>query len=505
MDTAQLKEELITGIQAEKNLNRNLLKQYYKSNFYAFGKDILGWDFYEPLHKPLCNFVIDNVKRKQLLIELPRGSFKSSTITVGYSVWQIVNNPNVRILIVNATYEMIKKFVSQIQDHLKKNPKILEIYGDLTKDAPIWNESTIKLRTENSFEIREPTLLGYGMTGNLVSTHFDIILLDDLVNWDNTTTLEQIDKVKSFYKSTLDLLEPFGELIIIGTPYHFGDLYAWIEDEDEAIHKNFAIFKKPAYTGDWGEGDLLFPERLGWERLGQLKRTQGPRHFATQYMLRPILDEDAVFKYDFRYYEETDLKGIELLHYMAIDPAFSQNRDADKTAFIVVGVDRDNNWYILDIYAKRLSPKETIDMIVNMNQKWHPRVIAIETVAWQKAVAQFMVDEIKQRRISPLPIKFVKPETSRSTGLSVPKQYRIESLEPRYASGQIFHNKNLSQNDELEEQLRNFPRNDHDDIIDALAYIEQIANVPRGMGSGQEGDDGWNDNSRSRGRGGYLY
>lgn len=503
MDT-ELKEQLIAGIQEEKALNKKLLQQYYKSDFYAFGKDILGWDFYEPLHKPLCNFVTDNVGRKQLLIELPRGSFKSSAVTVGYSVWKIVNNPNVRILIVNATYEMIKKFVSQIQDHLRKNPKIIEIYGDLTKEATIWNESTIKLRTENSFEVREPTLLGYGMTGNLVSTHFDIIILDDLVNWDNTTTLDQITKVKSFYKATLDLLEPHGELIIIGTPYHFGDLYAWIEDPDEPIHRNFAIFKKPAYTGDWGEGELLFPERLGWDRLAQLKRTQGPRHFATQYMLKPILDEDAVFKYEFRYFEETDLKGVELLTYMAIDPAFSQSRDADKTAMVVVSVDRENTWYIRDIFAKRLSPKETLDMIINMDQKWHPRVIAIETVAWQKAVAQFMIDEIKQRRISPLPIKFVKPETSRATGLSEPKQYRIESLEPRYATGQVFHNKYLEQNEELEEQLRNFPKNDHDDIIDALAYIEQIASIPRGLQARGE-DDGWEDSARPRRKGSYLY
>jgi len=151
-----IRQELIEGINTGKALNRDLNRSYYKYDFYGFSKEVVGWkDIYEPLHKPLCNFITDNVKKKQLLIELPRGTFKSSIVTIGYSLWKIANNPNIRILIVNATYPMVTKFISQTQDNLKKNPRILQIYGELAKDAEIWNENTIKLKTDKSFETKE--------------------------------------------------------------------------------------------------------------------------------------------------------------------------------------------------------------------------------------------------------------------------------------------------------------------------------------------------------------
>ena len=152
---------------------------------------------------------------------------------------------------------------------------MIEIYGDLSKNAETWNENTIKLKTDTSYERKEPTVFGFGMQGNLVSTHVEIILLDDLVNWDNITTKEQVDKVISFYKSTQDILEPHGELIIFGTPYAYADLYAWIENKENAVHREFAIYKKPAWEGEWLEGKLLFPERLDWDRLKRLKRLRG--------------------------------------------------------------------------------------------------------------------------------------------------------------------------------------------------------------------------------------
>jgi len=475
-----IRQELIEGINTGKALNRDLNRSYYKYDFYGFSKEVVGWkDIYEPLHKPLCNFITDNVKKKQLLIELPRGTFKSSIVTIGYSLWKIANNPNIRILIVNATYPMVTKFISQTQDNLKKNPRILQIYGELAKDAEIWNENTIKLKTDKSFETKEPTVFGYGMTGNLVSTHFDLIILDDLVNWDNTTTRDQIQKVISFYRTTLDLLEPKGELIIIGTPYNYSDLYSWIEDPENNILDKFAVFKKAAYEGDWKEGNLLFPERLSWNRLEELRVLEGPSHWSSQYMLEPVLDEDAIFKYDFKYYEEEDLKGVEVLTFMTVDPAISASKDADKTAFVVISVDKENNWYIRDIRTGRYGVMELIRELFYMDEKWKPISIGIEVVAYQKALSTFIQEEVKRGRKAPLPIKELKPETSRTTGLSEPKQYRIQSLEPRYASGKIYHLKTLRETADLEDQLRRFPRTPHDDIIDALAYMEQLAFQPR--------------------------
>lgn len=481
---AELKAEVINNLKKQKELVRNLKKQYYSTNYYEFNRDVLGWkDIYEPLHRPLANFITDNIKKKHLLIELPRGSFKSSLVTIGYSLWRIVNNPNIRILLVNATYQMVVNFISQIQDHLQKNEALKEIYGDLSIDAVNWSDNTIKLKTSTSYERKEPTVFGYGMTGNLVSAHEDLIILDDLVNWDNIGTKEQIDKTINFYQSTLDLLEPpdgtFDRgLIIIGTTYHYADLYSWIENPENRIHSQFAIFKKPAFTGDWGTGQLAFPNRLSWERLKYLRKSQRPSHFSSQYMLVPILDEDAIFKYEFRYYEETDLKGVELNTFVLIDPAISTAAEADQTAIVVVSVDTDNTWYVRDLKVGRWAPNDLIQEIISVDTKWRPLSIGIEEVAFQKALSVFLREEVKRQRRLPLPIKPIKHERL-STGLTVSKDYRIQSLEPMYAEGKIFHNKNLDSTIALEDQLRRFPKNDHDDIIDSLSMARDFVFSPR--------------------------
>src|SRR3990167_212914 len=481
------KEQLITSLEDQKKTTREIQREIYKYRFYEFNKEIVGWrDLYEPLNKPLCDWIQERAGQKQLLVELPRGTFKSSTVTIGYTLWKMVNNPNVRVLIVNATYEMVKKFVGQLQDHLRKNQNLIDIYGDLAKDAELWSADTIKLKTDKSYETKEPTVFGYGMQGNLVSTHFDVIILDDLVNWDNISTSEQVHKVISFYKSTLDLLDPNGELIVIGTPYSYADLYAWIENSENEIHEHFDIYRRPAFTGDWFTGDLLFPTRLDWDRLKKLRSAEGPSHFASQYMLTPVLPEDAIFKYDFKYYDETDLRGVDLLTFMTVDPALSTASDADQTAMVVVSVDVDGNWYVRDLLVGRYGPMDLIKELIYMDEKWKPLSIGIEEVAFQKALSIFLQEEVKRRNKKPMPIKALKPERGRTTGMFLPRQYRIQSLEPRYAEGQILHNQSLKHNYLLEDQLRRFPRNDHDDVIDALAYMDVLAFPPRQRGERSE-------------------
>src|SRR3990172_12020194 len=97
-------EELIVQIQKASEVLRAQKERYYSKHFYEFNRDVLGWpDIYESLHRDVCDFVQNNVGKKKLLILLPRGTFKSSIVTVGYTLWRIVNNPNDRVLIANAT------------------------------------------------------------------------------------------------------------------------------------------------------------------------------------------------------------------------------------------------------------------------------------------------------------------------------------------------------------------------------------------------------------------
>ena len=58
----------------------------------------------------------------------------------------------------------------------------------------------------------------------------------------------------------------------------------------------------------------------------------------------------------------------------------------------------------------------------------------------------------------------------------IQKETRIRGLIPRYANNDIYHI--IGECDDLESELIRFPRGKHDDVIDALAYGQQICMKP---------------------------
>lgn len=475
MDTInRLDENLLEKIHKTSQTLYQAKKNFYSQHFYEFNRDILAWpDIYEPLHRKVCNFITDNVKKKKILLLLPRGTFKSSIVTVGYSLWRIAQNPSDRILVANATRPMATQFLSQIKNHLQRNDDFKKIFGNLAQTADSWREDRIYVAREKSYEQKEPTVWAQGIESNVVGSHFDIGIMDDIVARENITTKDQIEKVKNFYKDALDLIDAkdgHKQAIIIGTTWHWDDLYQWIQED---LQEDFAIMRLPAYEGEWGKGKLLFPTRLNWKTLKDLKRQQGNAHFSAQYMLNPIPTEDQIFKGDFRYYDETDLRGIELKKFITVDPAISERKDADYSAMVCVGVDKNNDWYILDIWRDRVQPKRLIEQIFYWNEKHRPVSVGIETTAFQKALQYFIYDEMKRKNLT-VPIRELG-HTDRS------KDERIRGLQPRYETGSIFHpdRKLNPMTDFLEDELKRFPRGRNDDMIDALASQLELAFPPK--------------------------
>src|SRR3989337_2980776 len=104
------RQEVINAILKEKELTDNLLKQEAPKSLYIFNKFVLKAEEGEnkvPLakfHRELCNFAQERRDKKKLIL-VPRMHLKSTLITVGYSIFRIIDNPNIRILIISGTHE----------------------------------------------------------------------------------------------------------------------------------------------------------------------------------------------------------------------------------------------------------------------------------------------------------------------------------------------------------------------------------------------------------------
>jgi len=470
IDVEELKNKIAEEYQTNLPIARNILE----NDLFKFNRHVMGVEKGKgnvplaPVHKEICGFIDKDKKKKKLLL-IPRAHLKSTVVTVSRCVQAIVKDPSIRILIANANYSNACSFLTEVKRHLKFNEKVHMFWGDLSKDAEKWSESQIMLSKSGVVgSKKEPTVTAMGVDSSLTSQHYDMIIMDDLVNDKTVNTMDQIQKTINFYKECLNLLEPDGEVIIIGTRWHDSDLYGWIMDKDNNVFQDFKIFIRQAYEGNLFSDDpndpvLLFPDKHNKKHLQRLYEVLGPYFFSSQYMNNPIAMDDADFKQEwFKYYDKTEVKGRLINKFIMIDPAISTASTADFTAIITVGVDEFNCIYILDIVRKRMKPDEMINIIFDLYNIYHPIYIGIEDVAFQVSLQYSLTEEMHKRNVY-LPLKPLRPGGRN-------KDQRIRGLQPLYANGKILHNKEIENIQYLEDELLRFPRGKNDDVIDALAY-----------------------------------
>ena len=158
--------------------------------------------------------------------------------------------------------------------------------------------------------------------------------------------------------------------------------------------------------------------------------------------------------------------------FAAVDFAFSLSKKADYTAIVVVGIDSDNNIYVLDIdrfKTDRIS--DYFQHILHLVTKWSFRKMRAETTVAQVAIVKQLKELVKEHGLS-LSIEEFRPNKGHGS-----KQERISAtLEPRYDNMSIWHYRG-GNTQVLEEELstRNPP---HDDVIDALASVVDMAIKP---------------------------
>ena len=370
-----MKPELIMDILQQ--IDREIVLKEQLGDLYSFNNGVLDYKEMRPEpHRLMC----DSVERggKTQLHLWPRGHFKSTMITVGYTLLSIAKNPNIRILIANATLANSKSFLREIKGHLERNEKLRSIIGDQVSKDEKWTETEIivKGRTKN---LKEPTIQCAGVGQGLASQHYDLIIGDDLVNELTVTTPEQIQKTIDWYKMAHSLLEPDGQTILIGTRYHFADIYGWIIKEfpDEYHPEIHSVYNE--------DGSLIFPSRFTPEIIDRLRRKQGSYMFNCQYLNNPVDDESAKFK-------KSQIKYLEILPdkqfytTMTVDRAYSLNKTADYTGISVRKKDQENFRYFPYARRARYTEGELINKIFDLRKHYGVDRIGIEQNAFKSTL-----------------------------------------------------------------------------------------------------------------------
>lgn len=181
----------------------------------------------------------------------------------------------------------------------------------------------------------------------------------------------------------------------------------------------------------------------------------------SQYMNDPISSENQVFKQEmFKYWNQRP-EGLYVG--MAVDLAISQRTEADYTAISVMGMDKEFNLYLLDYIRGHWGPTQIIDNIFQMQSRWKPNAVGMETNGFQRTLKEAVEMEQRTRK------QYFGVAEIRN-GPEKSKENRIKSLEPFYRQGKVFHAAWMNGKD-METELLTFPKGRHDDIIDSMAMV----------------------------------
>jgi hypothetical protein len=172
----------------------------------------------------------------RILINIPPNHAKSITITVDYVTWQVVRNPNFRVLIVSQTQQLAADFLYAIKQRLTH-----PMYEDLqsayaagvgfNSKSASWQATRVTFGTElRESSEKDPNIEAIGIGGQIYGKRADMIIVDDAVTLKNANEFEK--QIRWLTQDVRSRLNPTGKLVVIGTRVAAVDLYRELRNED---------------------------------------------------------------------------------------------------------------------------------------------------------------------------------------------------------------------------------------------------------------------------------
>jgi len=431
-------------------------------------------DYREPadFHYKLSDILLKN--DKNFAIEAFRESGKSSYTMRAFPLYKILYPSKKKyyiILIKNSATES-SRIIKQIAEEVKVNPLIAFRVEKILQET-LNDGGAFELLLKNGQKVRiEGKGKGSSVRGAVWGNQRpDIVILDDVQDVSDMQSETTMEKDWEWFLSDIMFLSKRGRVFLIGN--NLGEKCLIERVFQHAEELGFDCMRipvadehgNPAWKSQYTKEEIEFKLEAA-RKLGKLDVVM------RELFCESMPDEYRTFKKEhFKYYPSNEkdklIKSCNI--YLLCDLAISQKETADFTALSVVGINTNNHMFIFDIVYGRFTPSETIDHIFELVQKYPILKVGIEKVAYQAALEHFLVKEMPKRNV----FFDIQPLVADKK-----KELRIRTLQPRFVAGTVWFEEDANWLTELEKELLTFPTGKKDDLVDSIAYVEQIAEVP---------------------------
>lgn len=441
-------------------------------------------------------------------IAAPRGEAKTTKLMT-FMLWCVLTKAKHYPLIFSDAFEQAAEMLEALKAELDSNPRIAIDFPEAAGRGRVWKNGVILTATGIKIEAFG---VGKRVRGRRHGPYRpDLAVLDDVENDENAATPAQRDKLQRFITRAVLSLGPVDDsmdVLMAGTVLGFDSVLSrflkhpmWNSKVVKAIARwpdrmdlwdrfeELLLNAETPQAGDAAARALYSAHKaemdagavVSWPAVRPLvslmiKRARdGHDAFDSEQQNDPTAGDDAPFARCITFWVN---RLSDWLFYGACDPSMGRaGSGRDPSAVLVGGYSRATG--VLDVVhasIHRRLPDRLISDIIEAQREFFCLVWGFEAVVF----AEFIRTELVKRSAEaamPVPARPLVPIAD--------KALRIESLQPHMANGLIRLHPGQST---LIEQLRHYPKADHDDGPDALQMLWALA-VSGGVAAGAQTAD----------------
>lgn len=454
---------------------------YYFSKYHKYSLPEFHRWWYKDLNDPIV---------KVLMLIAYRESAKTSLAKIKI-IHDIVYHKKNFIIWTSKDKKKAEGNLFDIALELQTNKRLIADFGQLFFEDNITDEKFSKKKsigefiTKNNIKVKAYSTSQSPRGEVFGEFRPDLAILDDYENLETIDSEAYTQEVISYIDELLSGLGNTAQIISLSNRLTFGGSVSYLEDRIKNIPNckvyDIAVLDKQGiitwkdkyvYTDEQAEAinkTIENPEKYKVS-LESKQRLLGYQVYNREMLNTPMTDEEREFKPQWiQYRTRLELSAYNVRKFLVIDTAMGEKESNDFTGITEVFVDTQGFWTVSS-KAYKINPNELVNLIFTMYQENGYERIGIEKTTFTEGLKPYMQQQMRERNVY-LPIVELSHGGTK-------KETRIRALIPRYQNKSIFHL--VGECYDLEEQLRNFPRCLHDDVLDSLAYtIHLLGSDPK--------------------------
>lgn len=317
-------------------------------------------------------------------------SGKTWQVAIARTLWLLGQDPTLRVAVVSNTAGQADKILRTIKRYIEASPELHAVFPELRPGKEQWTSRAITIA--RPYQSKDPSVQTLGVHGNVLGSRIDILIVDDLLDTENTRSAKMREDCFQWIQASLfSRLTAKARVLVIGTAFH----------PDDALHR---LAKLPGWVamrypvlGD--DGQPRWPERWPMERIQRVKEERGPLEFARTMLCVARSDEEARFRKEWVGWCLERGNGKRLCHglqalpngiktYTGVDLAVQQKDGADLTCLFTIAAHPNGDREVLNVEAGRWAGPEIILKIIDHHRRYFS-ICIVENNAAQDFIIQF--------------------------------------------------------------------------------------------------------------------